>query len=74
MKTNKTKYEQKIRLWYACMAQGRRDAKTLHPETGGNPTLVHNWGNEAAKAAWGRAWNRWYRIEVIYRNLGEAEA
>ena len=65
----KNKYDQKNRLWTLCMDQGRRSAKKAHPETGGNPTLVHNWGNEAAKAAWERAWGRWYKIQAIYRNL-----
>ena len=29
-------------------------AAKAHPATGGNKTLVHNWGNDAARAVWQR--------------------
>lgn len=32
--------------------RARASACAAHPETGGHPQYVHNWGNDAAKAAW----------------------
>lgn len=44
-----------------------RQAALHHPETGGNPLLVHNWGNDRAKAAWSREAQR-TRHALDYRD------
>lgn len=45
--------------WRLAIAQ----AAKAHPETGGSPLLVHNWGNDRARAAMAR---KDRRSNVIY--------
>ena len=39
-------------------------AKAAHPETYGHLGMVHNWGNEAARAVVERGNDRWSQITV----------
>lgn len=39
-----------------------RQSAKHHPETGGHPLLIHNWGNDAAKAVWAREEKRYCRV------------
>lgn len=40
-----------------------KNAARAHPDTGGSPLLVHNWGNDAARAAMRR---KDRRTDIIY--------
>ncbi len=51
-------YERSTQLAYT-------QAHKAHPETNGEPLLVHNWGNDTAKRAWQRHAARTGRIGSI---------
>lgn len=55
----------------AMMQAARHD-----PDTGGMPSLVHNWGNAASKAVWARHDARMNRVfawsQAEYRKLYDA--
>lgn len=63
----------KNRAWRRFMSRTIRLAAIADPRTGGNELLIHNWGNDAAKAVWRDGWRRWHayskRAEVISRDL-----
>lgn len=40
-------------------------ARKAHPDTNGEPLLVHNWGNDEAKRAWQRHDARTSRVGTI---------
>lgn len=42
----------------------RKRLARLHPATGGHLGLVHNWGNDAARAAVREADKRWQRFSA----------
>lgn len=44
-------YACKRRFWNRNQSRAMAVCAKLHPATGGNLGLVHNWGNEQAKAA-----------------------
>jgi hypothetical protein len=50
--------EQFERVARRAYEQGRARARAAHPETNGEPLLVHNWGNESANQAWRMAEQR----------------
>ena len=68
-KTTSRLFEQQDRIFRRLMEIGKRRARTAHPETGGIEHLVHNWGNEAARAVWRDVWARWRRVDAAYRPL-----
>ncbi|CAB4187883.1 hypothetical protein UFOVP1166_8 [uncultured Caudovirales phage] len=47
-------------------------ARAAHPETGGHLGMVHNWGNDAAKAVVERGLDRWACISKAYDNRFDA--
>lgn len=49
----------RVRAFRAHCGASRRLMAAAHPETGGNLGLVHNWGNEAARAIRARCDARW---------------
>ncbi len=57
-------------------ALAQKQAAAVHPETGGNWLLVHNWGNDTAKRAWQRQVERSNRIynatNAAYSRVWEA--
>lgn len=48
------------RAWATFTARQRKLGAALDPRTGGDAGLIHNWGNEAARAAMLRGWARWH--------------
>lgn len=56
-------WAQRDRLWRGLEAQRRRLGARAHPETDGNSLLIHNWGNDAARAVEARFWERWRRAD-----------
>ena len=71
-KTIEQLVEQKDRMWTLRIEVAYKLASAAHPATSGNPSLVHNWGNDAARAIWqnqDRRDNRWLRAyERILHN------
>jgi len=66
MKTVRDLLIQKDRIWHLWSRWFIREAYKLDPRTGGNDLMVHNWGNEKARAFCdydGPAWARWHKIE-----------
>lgn len=74
MKSASTIYDQKERLFRVAMRLASNAARRAHPETDGNENLVHNWGNEAARAVWEAAWKRVRRFDAAFERMySEAE-
>jgi hypothetical protein len=71
-KTTGEIYEQYNRLSRRLYSQHQELARRAHPETGGNSLLVHNWGNEASKAAWEALTPRSRRLEQAFQRLYDA--
>lgn len=69
MKTLREIGDQHTRLYRRIMGRGYVRARAADPRTGGNVTLVHNWGNEAARAAWREASERTKALRDIYRHV-----
>lgn len=66
--------ERKDRLWEAWSRRTQKLSRIAHPETGGSPHLIHNWGNDAARGVMARASRRWEAIrEAMGRRIREAE-
>jgi hypothetical protein len=63
MKTSNQTYAQKNRLWKLHVNRTIKLAAIAHPETGGNWLMIHNWGNDQARAIYSRANVRWNAIE-----------
>jgi hypothetical protein len=72
MKTTTQIYEQRQRVFRLAMSVARDSAHRVHPETGGQELLVHNWGNAESKAAWARGWDRWHRIAGAFDSAYDA--
>lgn len=72
LKTAAQVYDQHQRIFRAYMARGTRKAAIAHPETGGNELLIHNWGNDAARAVWRETWAAYYRTDAAYKALYDA--
>lgn len=74
MKTTQQIYDQHSRIYRMLGARCQRLAANAHPETGGNVGLVHNWGNDAAKAIVADCDRIWSRVDKCYKRLyAEAE-
>lgn len=74
MKTLEALYVQHNRIYNRLTERARKRAKAAHPETGGEPLLVHNWGNETAKAAWAQMSETAAKVQKAYDRLrDEAE-
>ena len=69
MKTTATIYAQYGRLSARNLDMARDRARRAHPATDGNALMVHNWGNEAARAVWARADARGSRIYRAMQRL-----
>lgn len=50
----------KRRAWATFTARQRKLGAVLDPRTGGHAGMIHNWGNDAARAALRRGWARWH--------------
>lgn len=69
MKTTQQLYDQHRRISNRIFANARRFARIAHPETDGAALLCHNWGNDASKAVWKRAYARLGREYDLYNRL-----
>lgn len=69
MKTANDIYFQGKRLFERHHRLMTSRAAAAHPETGGQWNLVHNWGNDAARAVIAKAEARWNRIRPIEDRL-----
>lgn len=67
MKTTSEIYQQWERISAKINEAAREEAKKAHPDTGGNRTLVHNWGNLEARKAYEKA----NRRRVIFGRIFE---
>ena len=68
----KTLYDistQRERVYAKLRALARKRACAAHPDTGGHPNLIHNWGNAAAKKVWYDAYARWARHSQAFDDL-----
>jgi hypothetical protein len=69
MKSTREIYDQHREINKRIFANARRLARIAHPETGGADLMCHNWGNDAAKAVWTRAYARMHRAHDTYKKL-----
>lgn len=59
-------YQKRSKAWNLFCARQTALAKAAHPETGGHLGMVHNWGNDAAKAVIAAGDKRWAKISAAY--------
>lgn len=61
------------RAWRAFCGRQRKLGALAHPATGGDAGLIHNWGNDEARAVVARGWARWRAYQAasdaVYRRL-----
>lgn len=58
--------DRKNRAWRTFMRRTHKLAALADPRTGGNEMLVHNWGNDQARAVWAHGWERWRRYGAAF--------
>jgi hypothetical protein len=51
--------DKRRRAWRRFMSRTTKLAAIADPRTGGNESLVHNWGNQEARRIWAEGWKRW---------------
>ncbi len=73
-KTSEQVYAQWQRLYETIMRLGYCRAKVAHPETGGHPLYIHNWGKPEARLAVARAEERVATARRIYQRLYDLTA
>ena len=66
MKTIQEIYTRRTRAYQASTARATREAMAAHPATGGHWGMVHNWGNDEARAAIERHHVRWARLDAKF--------
>lgn len=62
-KTASEIYHQGERIFQASWRIATKRAARVHPETGGNHCLVHNWGNDEARAVWAWQGSLWASVK-----------
>jgi len=76
VKASRALSERKARIGDRAVRLAYQQAAKHHPETGGHPLMVHNWGNEAARAVWNREAARMRRVgdycDREYRRIWKA--
>ena len=72
MKTPGQIHEQRVRLFHKMVDLTTARAKRRHPATGGNHQLVHNWGNDEAKAIWHHSQRAWASISEAFDRAAAA--
>lgn len=58
--------ERRNRAWRIFQARQIKLGAKAHPATGGNPSLIHNWGNAEARRLQEQGWRRWRAISAAY--------
>lgn len=51
--------DKRRRAWRRFISRTTKLAAAADPATGGNESLVHNWGNQEARRIWAEGWKRW---------------